>query len=238
MSIASASERKRASVALSLRLPCRRASAYKADTGPSASNSFERLALLVTIGKIVWVLGIVSWYVLRYPFERRARRVRVVTHSRSSSERFGLVAAFAGLGLVPGLYVATGVPRWADYTAQPWAVILGTILFAGALWLFRQSHKALGRNWSITLEIRDQHRVVSDGIYGLIRHPMYTSFWLMAAGQALLLPNWIAGPAGLVGFGILFFLRIQHEERMMLQNFGDEYRAYMEKTKKIIPYLY
>ena len=66
---------------------------------------------------------------------------------------------------------------------------------------------------------------------------MYTAFWLMAVGQALLLPNWIAGLAGSVGFGILYFLRVDREERIMLQTFGEEYRAYMERTKRIIPHL-
>ena len=52
---------------------------------------------------------------------------------------------------------------------------------------------------------------------------------------ALLLPNWIAGFAGLAGFGILFFGRVAREERMMLETFGDSYRAYMERTGRIFP---
>ena len=115
---------------------------------------------------------------------------------------------------------------------------LGAIVFASALWVFRVSHKALGRNWSISLEIREQHSLVSSGPYALVRHPMYTSFLLMGIGQALLLSNWIVGLAGLVGFAILFFLRVDKEEHMMLANFGPQYRAYMERTKRIIPYLY
>ena len=194
--------------------------------------------MMTLIGKIAWVIGIVAWYILRVPFERKAKRVRVVGDSRSGTERLGLAAATAGLGAVPGLYVATGFPAWADYPARTWAVILGAIVYAGALWLFWRSHKDLGRNWSITLQIRDQHQLVSKGVYGSIRHPMYTSFWLMAAGQALLLPNWVAGLAGFVGFSVLFFLRVGKEERMMIETFGDEYRAYMARTKRIIPHLY
>jgi protein-S-isoprenylcysteine O-methyltransferase Ste14 len=67
---------------------------------------------------------------------------------------------------------------------------------------------------------------------------MYTSFMLMGLAQAFLLANWVAGLAGLAGFAVLFFLRVDKEERMMLDVFGPEYRAYMDKTKRIIPYLY
>lgn len=193
---------------------------------------------LSSVGEIVWVLGVVAWYVIRYPFERRAKRSRVVSDRRSPSDIAGLAAALLGLAILPGFYVATGIPEMADYPASAWAVALGSIIFATALWVFRRSHKELGRNWSITLEIRERHKLVRTGPYAVIRHPMYTSFMLMGLGQAFLLSNWVAGAAGLIGFAVLFFLRVDKEERMMLENFGPEYRAYMERTKRIIPYLY
>ena len=193
---------------------------------------------IAAVGEIIWAIGIVAWYVIRYPFERRAKRVRVVSDRRSPSETIGLACALFGLAILPGFYVATGIPKIADYPASVWAVALGTIIFATALWVFRISHKVLGRNWSISLQIREQHRLVSDGPYALVRHPMYTSFLLMALGQAFLLPNLLVDLAGLVGFAVLFFLRVNKEERMMLENFGSQYRDYMKRTKRIIPYLY
>jgi len=54
-------------------------------------------------------------------------------------------------------------------------------------------------------------------------------------GQVLVLPNWIAGPSYLVTFGILFAFRIRDEERMMLEESGDEYATYMAKTKRLVP---
>lgn len=193
---------------------------------------------MATVGEIAWVLGVVAWYVIRYPFERRAKRVRVVGGRRSTSDMIGLATALFGLGILPGIYVATGFPERADYPATAWAVVLGTIAFLAALWVFRVSHKELGRNWSITLEIREQHKLISTGPYALVRHPMYTSFLLMGVGQAFLLSNWVAGLAGLVGFAVLFFLRVDKEERMMMENFGTQYQAYMERTKRLVPYLY
>lgn len=193
---------------------------------------------VAAFGKLAWVLGVIAWYIIRYPFERRAKRVRVVSHRRSTSEAAGLAFALLGLAVVPALYVATGIPRAADYPAHVWSVVVGALLYAAAMWVFRRTHKALGRNWSITLEIREKHELVSGGPYAFIRHPMYTSFLLMGLGQAFLLSNWVVGLAGLLGFAILFFLRVDKEERMMLELFGPEYRAYMDRTKRIIPYLY
>ncbi|HEX2216316.1 MAG TPA: protein-S-isoprenylcysteine O-methyltransferase [Xanthobacteraceae bacterium] len=189
-------------------------------------------------GKIAWVVGLLVWYAIRHSFARRAKRARVSTRIRSLSERIGLAAGALGIAIIPGIYVATGFPRRTEYPPRAWAVILGAAFYGGALWLFWRSHKDLGRNWSVTLELREEHRVVANGVYAAIRHPMYASFWLMAVGQALLLPNWFAGPAALAGIAVLFFLRVGEEERMMLQAFGEEYRAYMQRTKRIIPRVY
>jgi protein-S-isoprenylcysteine O-methyltransferase Ste14 len=57
----------------------------------------------------------------------------------------------------------------------------------------------------------------------------------MYLGQALFLANWVAGLGGLVGFGLLYFLRVPKEEDMMLQEFGEPYRQYMAKTGRILP---
>ncbi|MDW9595258.1 isoprenylcysteine carboxylmethyltransferase family protein [Sinorhizobium meliloti] len=191
-----------------------------------------------SIGEIAWVLGIVAWYFIRRPYERRANRVRVVSHRRSTSEKLGLAAALLGLAIIPAFYVATGIPEGADHPARLWAVVLGAVIFCLAMWVFRRTHKELGRNWSITLEIRDKHELIRRGPYALVRHPMYTSFLLMGVGQAFLLPNWVAGLAGLAGFAVLFLLRVDKEERMMMEMFGSEYRDYMADTKRIIPYIY
>jgi protein-S-isoprenylcysteine O-methyltransferase Ste14 len=53
-----------------------------------------------------------------------------------------------------------------------------------------------------------------------------------------LLPNWIVGFAGIAGFGLLYFGRVKLEEKMMLESFGDEYRAYMARTYRLIPGIY
>ena len=193
---------------------------------------------MASFGEVSWLLGIIAWYVIRYPFERRAKRLRVVRNYRSLSEKIALSVAFFGMAILPAFYVATGIPREADYAVRPWAIAAGIVIFVFGLWIFRRSHKDLGRNWSVTLEIREKHKLVTRGLYRFIRHPMYASFLLIALAQAFLLPNWVAGLSGLVGLAVLFFMRINVEERMMLDTFGEEYRVYSGKTKRIIPYIY
>jgi protein-S-isoprenylcysteine O-methyltransferase Ste14 len=144
----------------------------------------------------------------------------------------------AGLGILPAVCVLTNAPAFANYTFRPWQGWLGAAVFAAALWLFYRTHNDLGRNWSVTLEVREQHTLVTGGVYRRVRHPMYSAFWLWALAQALLLPNWIAGPAGLVGFGTLFFLRVGREEALMIETFGDEYRRYMARTARVLPGIY
>ena len=86
--------------------------------------------------------------------------------------------------------------------------------------------------------IREQHDLVTTGVYRLIRHPMYASALLWSLGQALLLPNWVTGLAGLLGFCILYFGRVRREEMFMLKTFGDEYLQYMMQTRRVVPYIY
>ncbi|MGA1834453.1 protein-S-isoprenylcysteine O-methyltransferase [Rhizobium wenxiniae] len=190
------------------------------------------------IGESIWVAGIICWYIIRRPFERRAKAIRVIDNRRSVVDRVGLWAAVLGQGLVPGVYIATGMPAVADYPAHIWATAVGTVLFFSGLWLFRKTHKELGKNWSISLEIRDKHKLVHTGPYSRVRHPMYSSFLLLAFGQMFLLPNWAVGLAGLLGFSVLFFLRVGKEEHMMMETFGTDYRNYAKTTKRIIPYFY
>ena len=106
------------------------------------------------------------------------------------------------------------------------------------LTIFHLSHKHLARNWSVSLEIRKDHQLVDTGLYRKIRHPMYTSFWLWAIAQFLLIPNWIAGLAGLVSIAVLYYSRVGAEEEMMRQQFGAEYDAYCERTYRLLPKIF
>ena len=194
--------------------------------------------MTLTIAKAILIIGAVSWFIIRLPHQTRSWKTKTRLDHRTTREKILLTCSFTGLGIIPFIYAFSGVPRFADYPFQPVLASLGAAVFAAALWLFYRVHKELGRNWSDSLEVREQHALVTEGLYRYVRHPMYTAFFMWAVAQALLLPNWIAGPAGLVGFGVLFLFRVGREEQMMLETFGEDYRAYMERTARLIPGIY
>jgi len=190
-----------------------------------------------TVAAIIWFAGLVGWYIIRHPFERKAKKIGVSKSLFDRRESGLLAVALLGLFVIPAIYVLTGFPASFDRPFVPAIAWLGALTTVAALWVFRRSHVDLGRNWSISLEVREQHVLVKTGIYQFVRHPMYSSFFLLGLAQALLLPNWFAGLAGIAGAGILFVFRVRREEQMMLESFGDDYRSYIAHTKRIVPWV-
>ena len=188
-----------------------------------------------TIAKIIWACLGIGWYMMRIPHVRRSRKTPVSVNAMDLRERTRLTVSITGLGLIPALYIGTGWPAFANRSFSPAIAIAGAAVAVAALVMFHLTHKALGRNWSVSLQMREDHKLITHGVYARIRHPMYSAFWLMAIAQALLLPNWFAGLAGIAGFGTLYLLRVGAEEEMMLDEFGEEYRAYMQRTGRLWP---
>lgn len=147
------------------------------------------------------------------------------------------LVTLVGVGMMwlPILMIATPVLDVASYDPPSAVRLLGLILAAAGLWLFWRSHVDLGAYWSPVLEIREEHVLISDGVYRRVRHPMYAALVLITAAQACFLHNWIAGPAGLITFLILYRVRVRPEEAMMEQSFGDAYRDYYSRTGRLVP---
>lgn len=189
------------------------------------------------VAAIIWALGIGAWLIIRQPYRVKARKTKVVADRRSLLEKTTLGLCIVGLVAIPAAHLLTGLFRFADYDWSPLLGWLGTLVMIGFLVLFYLSHKHLARNWSVTLEIRKDHKLVDHGVYSRIRHPMYTSFWLWGLSQALLIPNWIGGFAGLASVALLYYSRVTQEEAMMRAQFGADYDAYCARTGRLLPRL-
>ena len=133
------------------------------------------------------------------------------------------------------VYIFSPWLSFADYSLPTWTGWPGTVAFAAAVLLLWRSHADLGPHWSPRVQVRQDHELVTTGIYTHIRHPMYAAHLLWAVAQPLLLHNWLAGPGALVFFVPFLLIRISREERTMLDAFGQEYRAYVNRTGRLIP---
>jgi protein-S-isoprenylcysteine O-methyltransferase Ste14 len=193
---------------------------------------------MTTLAKLLWVAFALCWGVTRFRYARRAKRNRQIEEQDRIYESALLILSFMGYLAVPIIYVSTSWLSFANYPPQPVLLAAGIVASVASLWLFWRSHADLGRNFSIKLVIREQHALVTTGVYGLIRHPMYASALLWSLAQALLLPNWVTALAGLCGFGILYFGRVTREETLMLKTFGQAYQDYMLRTKRLVPHIY
>jgi len=184
--------------------------------------------------KAVVLLASLVMVVIRAPHGQRSRGVPVARSRRGTLELVLLALAWIAFFL-PLIWIVSPVLAFADYPLRLVPLVAGTVCLAWGLWLFHRSHADLGTNWSITLEVRERHQLVTEGIYRRVRHPMYTALLLYGAGQALALPNAVAGPSYGVAMALLVALRIGPEERMMLEEFGNAYSEYMARTGRLLP---
>jgi len=196
----------------------------------------------VSVGsKSLYFLGLLAQVAIRVPHERRRGQARMEVDRADGLER-SLIGLFSiGVVLVPAVYALTSWLDRADYRLPPKAERrafgLGATFLALSLLLYGRSHADLGRNWSPSLQLRKGHTLVTRGVYRHVRHPMYASEWLWVVAQALLLRNRVAGLAGAASFLPLYALRVPREERMMLEQFGEEYLTYMDRTGRVVPRL-
>ena len=125
--------------------------------------------------------------------------------------------------------------RSLAFPAPDWLRWAGLGLGMTSVGLFAWTHAVLGRFWSTTLQLRPDHRLITAGPYARIRHPMYSAIlgWIISLG--LVGANWIAFVLAALGTLIVLLRTQGEEEKMMLDQFGEEYREYMKRTGRLLP---
>lgn len=183
-----------------------------------------------------WILGglLVVGLGLRAAFQRQARGVARVGR-RGGRRDQAFYALVLGSYLLMFVYVLTPWLDGAHIAIPPWARWSGALIAALGVGLFCWSHLALGANWSGIVELAQGHRLVLEGPYRYVRHPMYSAFFVMGFGLMLLSANWLLGLIHLGAVTGMYRARVDDEEALMSEHFGEAYSAYLARTGRLLP---
>lgn len=176
-------------------------------------------------------------WIIRRPHEERNAQNKISESRITGLEKSLLLLVICGSALLPFLHLLFGIFAFANFEAPLFLSTAGIGFTYLGLWLFYRSHADLGRNWSVTLEVHEEHNLIDSGVYRRIRHPMYSAIFLLTIAQGLLLQNWLAGWMGFISFLILYLGRVRKEEAMMRDLFGEAYAKYCARTGRVFPKL-
>ncbi|HEY43541.1 MAG TPA: isoprenylcysteine carboxylmethyltransferase family protein [Anaerolineae bacterium] len=138
------------------------------------------------------------------------------------------------LGLVVLYMIEPSGSDWLFLPLPSWVRWTGVLLCTASILLLVWVHRTLGIHWSTTLQFKEGHTLVTSGPYKFVRHPMYSALIFFFIGISIVSSFWPF--IALVLILILFFFRIiEREEAMMIEQFGDEYQAYMKRTGRCLP---
>ena len=115
--------------------------------------------------------------------------------------------------------------------------IAGLFLFVIGFSIELVGQITLRRFYSSTLVIKDDHQLITNGIYRFIRHPMYLGVIMAAVGLAAFSLS-LGGIVIMLALIPVFLIRIKIEERMLIDEFGEAYRTYRKKARKLLPFIY
>ncbi len=176
----------------------------------------------------------VRWHA-RHDISWQASWPSMKKHPRDTAVLIGLALCWLTAAVVyltvPRLVAsfALPIPTWLR-----WCAVAVALAGLALLWW---SDRCLGKNLSVTLKIREGHTLITHGPYSKIRHPVYTATLIYSAAMATITANYVLGALFFVPMATLVFQRMGREEQMMIDQFGDEYRTYMQRTGRLLPRL-
>ena len=143
-----------------------------------------------------------------------------------------------GVGLVYAmfLYLSSSARPWMVLGLPDvvrWAGLAASLAVSGFLiWVFA----TIGTAGSKHIVTFDDMKLATSGPYSRVRHPMYGGFCLWGITFLLFTDNWAVGGALVAFIVFVALVRVPHEEKVLLEHFGDDYRQYMGRTSRFLPF--
>jgi protein-S-isoprenylcysteine O-methyltransferase Ste14 len=192
--------------------------------------------------EIVFKVILISLYslftILRITFSRISKRNNTEAEIKESRIRLTFLQLYIAITVIIFfLYIFFDhwfswgqIPKYPEFVS--WIGFSFGLLSLG---MFFWVHLFLYNNFSYTLKIYQNHKLITTGPYKVIRHPMYTAFLIFHSSIFLITGNWFIGIIWIIGLLFVFLIRIRKEEKMLIEAFGDEYKEYIQKTGILFP---
>jgi protein-S-isoprenylcysteine O-methyltransferase Ste14 len=166
----------------------------------------------------------------------RHSRDKATSHGRSTIRVIWLVL----LTVIIGSYLLMHYqwPAWAEYRLDATSRTLCASLFAIGLAVRWIAIANLGVLFTVDISRHQEHRLITSGLHGLVRHPSYSGLLVMIAAYSVTFENGIAAWAVFGTACLLIAHRIHVEEKFLVELFGDHYRRYQKTTGKLLPRLW
>lgn len=160
------------------------------------------------------------------------------TNEKQSSDRFSviLILAMSALGVIAPII------DWAYFHEKKdlinWITFAGIITLLFGIFFRAWAVNTLGKFFTATVQIKDDHQLIQSGPYQIVRHPSYTGAFLAILATSLILNSWIGFFIAFIAMSYAYYVRIGIEEKELTGKFKERYIEYKKTTKMIIPYVW
>lgn len=182
--------------------------------------------------KVIWLTIIIYWSVSA--FFAKDVQIQESFLKRLLFYWFPILVALLLLG--PGKWFGDSLLRENFVEHTNTVGIIGLSLCAIGAGIAIWSRILLGRNWSVSVQQKENHELIKKGPYGIVRHPIYTGLLLLFIGHAIIVGDYRGILAVLIVF-VSFWFKLKKEEAMLTRAFGDRYVSYQKETKALIPFI-
>jgi protein-S-isoprenylcysteine O-methyltransferase Ste14 len=197
----------------------------------------EQISYYANLLSFVVVIGM--WLVFAGTFLLGKKPQSAPDTKREPSSWFGIILQGLSFGIV---WAVRRTPFASPFVDGQDALNIGLqaisiALAIGSIWLASSAVRELGKQWSLQARLIEGHKLVTSGVYSMVRHPIYTAMFGMLIATALAFSHWIGFAAAVIVFLIGTKIRTRVEEKLLAEAFGTEFESWKAKVPALIPFL-
>lgn len=186
-----------------------------------------------------WLGMMLCWVAFALVFMLRKKGPKSPEKKRDRASYWGIALQAVGywaIWFLPRQYFSPifPMPRNAEIAAAALTIIIGVL----SVWLCAAAVRMLGKQWTYRARVLDDHELITQGAYSLVRNPIYLGMFGMLISTGLAVGRWpvVIGAAAVFLVGIE--VRIRAEEKLLREAFGAKFDSYASRVPALVPRLF